>query len=106
MSDPRYTDPRLSDPAMHDESRRAQRLSELEQSNTMWGWIAGGIVLALLMVFIFGRGPNSTDVARTDNGIPPASTTTGAAPTRNAIPPASTTQAPRPMPSTTGQSSQ
>lgn len=23
-------------------------------SNAMWGWIAGGIVLALLLVFVFG----------------------------------------------------
>ena len=79
-----------------------QRMAELENSNAMWGWIAGGIVLALLMLFIFGGGPNTTDVARNANGIPPVTTSTGMAPPRDASP--STPLPPaRPAPSTTGQ---
>ena len=99
MSDPRYTDPRLSQP-LEDDDRRAQRLGELEESNAMWGWSAGGVVLALLMLFIFGRAPDTT-TASLDNGMPPASTTT--APPRNPAPPVANTQAPRPAPTTTGQ---
>jgi hypothetical protein len=102
MSDPRFTDPRLSQPMTDDDARRNQRLGELEASNAMWGWIAGGVVLALLLLFIFGRAPDSTtSTAKVDNGIPPASTTT--APPRNPAPPATNAQAPRPQPSTTGQ---
>jgi hypothetical protein len=106
MSDPRFTDPRLTEPPRDDMrgEMRDQRLGELEQSNTMWGWIAGGVVLALLLVFIFGRGPNPTDTASTQmNQSPPA--TTGMAP-RGPAPSAPTDQAQRPAPSapsTTGQ---
>jgi hypothetical protein len=100
MSDPRYTDPRLTDPPLEQERNvRDQRLGELEQSNAMWGWIAGGVVLALLLVFIFGRSP-TTDTASTDVS-PPASSTTGMAPPRNPAPPA---QPNRPSPPAAGQS--
>jgi hypothetical protein len=110
MSDPRYTDPRLTEPPrddMRDEMRREQRMGELEQSNAMWGWIAGGVVLALLLVFIFGRGPNTSDTAQ-QQASPPATTTgqsTGMAP-RGPAPSADTAQRPAPAPSTTGQRSQ
>ena len=101
MSDPRYTDPRLNDP--REPVRRDQRLGELEESNAMWGWIAGGVVLALLLLFVFGRAPDTTNTTSTDNGIPPASTTL--APPRNPAPPVNA-EAPRPAPSTTtGQAS-
>ena len=100
MSDPRYTDPRLEEPPL--KQQRDQRLGELEQSNAMWGWIAGGVVLALLLVFIFGRSP-TTDTASTDVSPPASTSTTGMAPPRNPAPPA---QANRPTPpSTTGQGS-
>ena len=55
MSDPRYTDPRLNDPPQDEYQRN--RIGELDKSNAMWGWVAGGIVLALLLVFVFGRAP-------------------------------------------------
>ena len=102
MSDPRYTDPRLADPPRDELNER--RLGELEQSNAMWGWIAGGIVLALLLVFIFGRSPSTTDTASTEmsptNPTPATTTTTPPRP----IPPAAQAPSPTP-PSTTGQGS-
>ena len=98
MSDPRYTDPRLSEPPRQDDFQR-QRLGELDRSNTMWGWVAGGIVLALLLVFVFGRAP-STDQASTQMTAPPPGPTTLAPPSSPPTPPAA---AQRPSPSTTGQ---
>ena len=35
----------------------------------MWGWIAGAVVLALVLIFVFARG-QSTDTA--SNAAPPA----------------------------------
>ena len=97
MSDPNYTDPRFSPPP-HDDIRRDQRLGELEASNAMWGWIAGGVVLALLLLFVFGRAPNTSDTASIE---PPAASTTLAPPRTPAQPP--TANIPRQPPSTTGQ---
>jgi hypothetical protein len=99
MSDPRYTDPRLSDPPLQDDQR--QRLGELDQSSTMWGWVAGGIVLALLLVFVFGRSPTS-DQPSTAMTAPPPGPTTLAPPSSPPTPPIA---AERPAPSTTGQGS-
>lgn len=36
---------------------REQRLRELESSNALWGWVAGAVVLALVLVFVFTRSP-------------------------------------------------
>jgi hypothetical protein len=35
------------------EQKFEQKMQELEQSNALWGWIAGGVTLALLLVFHF-----------------------------------------------------
>jgi hypothetical protein len=60
MSDPRYRDPRLSPSVEQDEDEiRSQRLTELESSNAMWGWIVGAVVLALVLMFVFTRGGDS-----------------------------------------------
>jgi membrane peptidoglycan carboxypeptidase len=80
MSDPRY-DP----PPLREETPQARRYGDLQSSTAMWGWIAGAVVLALVLVFIFGRW-DSTDTTATDTTTPPA--TTGMAP-RNQ-PPATT----------------
>ena len=101
MSDPRYTDPRLNEPPPPDDFER-RRLGELDKSNAMWGWIAGGIVLALLLVFVFGRSP-TTDQASTQMTAPPPGQSTLSPPTSPPTP--STAQSPRPAPSTTGQGS-
>jgi hypothetical protein len=66
----------------------------------MWGWVAGGIVLALLLVFVFGRAP-STDQASTQMNAPPPGQSTLAPPSAPPTPPT----AQRPGPSTTGQGS-
>jgi hypothetical protein len=68
----------------------------------MWGWVAGAVVLALVLIFVFARG-QITDTA--SNAVPTSSpaSTTGMAPPRSPAPLA-TTPATR-VPSTTGQNS-
>src|SRR5262245_15460658 len=60
MSDPNYTDPRLAPPLREETRRDQQRMGELEQSNAMWGWVAGGIVLALVLMFVFSNTGTNT----------------------------------------------
>lgn len=75
MSDPRYRDPRLDSLPNEESEVRPRKLSELGSSNAMWGWIAGAVVVALVLLFIFGSsGPNTTDQAGT-TASPPAATT-------------------------------
>jgi hypothetical protein len=90
MSDPRFRDPRLDPPPVMDDDIRSKRLNELESSNAIWGWVAGAVVLALVLIFVFSRGQISDTTA---NNVPnPPAVTTGAAPTMPpALPPASTT---------------
>ena len=97
MSDPRYTDPRYDQPPLHEPPPRPIRSSELESSNAMWGWIAGAVVLALVLVFIFGR-MNSTDVATDTRTTTSPPATTGMAPPRTE--PAPPAQRPTPAPTT------
>jgi hypothetical protein len=91
MSDPRFRDSRLDPPPIREDEIRNQRLNELESSNAMWGWVAGAVVLALVLVFVFTRGQvdNSPQAS-----LPPPAATTGSAPSPNAQPA---------QPSTTGQ---
>jgi hypothetical protein len=88
MSDPRY-DP----PPLRDETPKARRQGELQSSTAMWGWIAGAVVLALVLVFIFGRW-DSTDTTATNTTVAPPATT-GMAPPRTPAP-APTPSAPAP----------
>jgi hypothetical protein len=101
MSDSRYRDPRFDPPPLQEDEIRSQRLNELESSNAMWGWVAGAVVLALVLMFVFTRGQVSDTTA--SNTVPgPPSATTGSAP-QNPAPPIAT--APKPAPSTTGSGS-
>jgi hypothetical protein len=101
MSDPRFRDPRFDPPPLQDDDIRSKRLNELESSNAMWGWIAGAVVLALVLVFVFTRGQINNTTA--SNVPTPPAATTGSAPTQSPAP--TITQAPKMTPpaSTTGQ---
>jgi len=98
MSDPRFRDPRFDQPPLQEDEIRSQRLNELESSNAMWGWIAGAVVLALVLMFVFTRG-QVNDTTASNVPAPPAATT-GSAPPKAPVAPMST-QAPKPAPSTT-----
>jgi hypothetical protein len=103
MSDPRYRDPRFDQPPLQEDDIRSQRLNELESSNAMWGWIAGAVVLALVLMFVFTRG-QVNDTTANNMPAPPAAAT-GSAPPRNPAPPLGQASKPTPSistPSTTG----
>ncbi len=97
MSDPRYRDPRFEQPPLQEDDIRSQRLNELESSNAMWGWIAGAVVLALVLMFVFTRS-SVNDTTASNVPAPPAATTGSAPPKAPAAP--MSTQAPKPVPST------
>jgi hypothetical protein len=100
MSDPRYRDPRLDPPPLQENDIRSQRVNEVESSNAMWGWVAGAVVLALVLMFVFTRSPGTDTTASNTN--PPV--TTGSAPVQNPAPPIATAPKPAP-PTTTGSGS-
>jgi hypothetical protein len=100
MSDPNFRDPRLDPEPFREDELRARRMEALNGSNAMWGWIAGAVVLALVLVFVFAR---SQDVNTASNSVPtPPAATNGMAPPAQPAPPATAT---KPAPSTTGQGS-
>ena len=70
MSDPRFTDPRGTDPRLSDPVLRQD-----EPGGSIWGWVAGLAVLALI-AFIVVAGWNS-DPASTARNNSPSATTTG-----------------------------
>lgn len=82
MTDPRFTDPRYDNPPLSEPVLRRP-----DNSGSMWGWIAGIAVLALIG-FILVAGWNSGPSTTASNNAP---ATTGSAPMRNVTPPASTT---------------
>ena len=103
MSDPRYRDPRPDLPPdlapMEEPNVRSQRRDELSSSNAMWGWIAGAVVVALVLLFVFGSmGPNTSDQATTTTA-PPA-TTTGQGTNRTPSPPPISNPSPTSPPAT------
>jgi hypothetical protein len=85
------TDPRDFDRRMDMERRMEMERRMVPTASPMWGWIAGGAFILVVLALIFSAG-DGTRTAGTDVSTPPA--TTGAAP------PARTTPQP---PSTTGQ---
>ena len=92
MSD-RYRDPRVDQPPLQEDDIRSQQLNELESSNAMWGWIAGAIVLALVLMFVFTRG-QVNDTTANNMPAPPAANI-GTVPPQSPI----MSQAPKPAPS-------
>jgi hypothetical protein len=102
MSDPRYRDPRLDPPPLQEDEIRSRRLNELESSNAMWGWVAGAVVLALVLMFVFTRG-QVNDTTASNVPVAPSATTTGSGTPANPAPQtAAPKAAPAPSPSTTG----
>ena len=91
MSDPRYRDPRFDPPPLQEDDIRSQRLNELESSNAMWGWVAGAVVLALVLMFVFTRG-QVNDTTASNVPAPPAPPPVRVPPTP--VPPLA--QAPKP----------
>jgi hypothetical protein len=102
MSDPRYRDPRFDQPPLQDDDIRSRRLNELESTNAMWGWIAGAVVLALVLMFIFTRG-QVNDTTASNVPSPPAATS-GSAPPKAPAAPSMAQPAKPAAPSTTGSS--
>jgi hypothetical protein len=98
MSDPRFQDRRYDPPPLQEDDLRSRRLNELESSNAMWGWVAGAVVLALVLVFVFTRGQVENSPSAS---LPAPAATTGAAPPANSLP-SRAQNTPR-APSTTGQ---
>jgi hypothetical protein len=102
MSEPRFE---LRDPPpLRDDDVRSRRLNELESSNAMWGWVAGAVVLALVLIFVFTRGQVSDTNTASNVPSPPAATT-GMAPPSNPAPLKTPAPAPAPPASTAGQGS-
>jgi hypothetical protein len=92
------TDPRDFDGRMDLERRMEMERSMVPASNAMWGWIAGGLFILVVLALVFNSG-DATRTASTDVSNPPA--TTGVAPPARTTAPA---MAPaREPPSTTGQ---
>jgi hypothetical protein len=81
----------MDPPPTEESDIRSRRADELGSSNAMWGWIAGAVVVALVLLFVFGSsGPNTSDQATTTS-TPPA--TTGQGSTRTTPPAANPTPA-------------
>jgi hypothetical protein len=95
MTNPMNTDPRLIDPpAPPGPNRRAIR--DAKDANSIWGWVAGGIILLLLIVFLFGSFSVPQDTATLDSRSSPVTPST--TPSRPAPNPS--------LPTTSGQGTQ
>jgi hypothetical protein len=91
------TDPRDFDRRLDMERRMEMERRMVPTSNAMWGWIAGGVFILVVLALVFNS--DGTRTASTDVSNPPA--TTGMAPPAR-IPPPGMAPAPQ-APSTTGQ---
>ncbi len=104
MSDPRYRDPNIDRPPLQEDDLRSEPSERAQLSNAMWGWVAGAVVLALVLMFVFTRGSINDTTA--SNTAPPAATTgSGSAIPQRPAPPLATAPKPAPAPSTTGSGS-
>jgi hypothetical protein len=92
-----YQDP---DPLLNRDLDRNAQVDRDYGSNAMWGWIAGAVVLVLMLVFLFG-GSNETNTAANQPSAPivntPPANNMANGQRGNSTPPASS--------ETTGQSS-
>jgi hypothetical protein len=93
-----YQDPDpLRDPGLD----RDARIDRDYGSNAMWGWIAGAVVLVLMLVFLFGGTGDDTNTASNQSKAPvvntPPANNIANAPRGTVNPPAAS--------DTTGQSS-
>ena len=76
MTDPRDFDQRTDFGRRSDIDRRMD-MEHRMGSPTPWGWIAGAVVIIVILTLVFTSG-DGTKTASTDDGTPPA--TTGMAP--------------------------
>jgi hypothetical protein len=94
-----YQDPNLRDRDLDRDLDR--RIDRDYGSNAMWGWIAGAVVLVLMLVFLFGGTDETTNTASNQSNAPvintPPANNMANAP-RGSVNPPSTAE-------TTGQSS-
>jgi hypothetical protein len=89
MTDPMNTDPRLVDPPVPPDERRNAR--EMKEINSTWGWIAGAIVVLMLVLLIFGNVMNPSNTAGLGDQNTPSRTSSTPAP-QNPSPPSTTGQ--------------
>ncbi|MEA2986400.1 MAG: hypothetical protein QOD94_2654 [Alphaproteobacteria bacterium] len=66
-----YQDP---DPLRDGDLDREARIDRDYGSNAMWGWIAGAVVLVLMLVFLFGGTTDSTNTASNQPNAPVVNT--------------------------------
>ena len=66
-----YQDP---DPLRDPELDREARIDRDYGSNAMWGWIAGAVVLVLMLVFLFGGTTDGTNTASNQPNAPVVNT--------------------------------
>jgi hypothetical protein len=64
MSDP-FRDPRHDPTPMREQEVPGNRYGSLGAVKGLWGWMAGAAVLLLVLILVFGRGPNTSDTAGT-----------------------------------------
>ena len=67
-----YQDPNLRDRELDPGLDR--RIDRNYGSNAMWGWIAGAVVLVLMLVFLFGGTTDSTNTASNQPTAPVVNT--------------------------------
>lgn len=96
MSDPMNTDPRMVDPPVPPNPNR-RAMDDMKDANSLWTWNAGGILLLLVVVLIFGNLMNPSSTAGLGDQNTPSRTgmtqnPQNPAPPRPPVPPATTGQ--------------
>jgi hypothetical protein len=63
---------------MTDPRHRAIRTPRFDRRNDAsgaWGWIAGAMFVVIVLILVFGHGPNSAGTIASNTAVPSASTT-------------------------------